>query len=1595
MEGGQESLGDGDATTTAPPPPAVPIHGELYPYRLGREIGRGGFGVVFEALDVVTGERVAVKRVLVRGSASRAAALEREVSLLSSLHHPHVVSYRGAVRTRSALFIITEWMEGGSLSAVLSHYGPLPEALAASFVAQVLRGLVFLHAQGVIHGDIKAANVLVAKDGTAKLADFGVATTVVRTEEGEAPPPSAAASSSSSSSSPTSPPAAAAFAGGSPYWMAPEVVELVAPTSSSDVWSVGCVAIELVTGRPPWYDLPPLLALYRVTTDASGPPVPDSASPALADFLAACLRRQPSLRRTAQELLRHPWILHALREGAGAGGGGGRGRTSPAAESPPPAPAPAPAPLSDLAAFVDNAETDDIGAVRLTAAGAATRPLLHIRASAPASAPAALPVPAGTLPSPAVDLAAWKDDEEQDSIAASASTAAAVAVGGILRLPSAAIPHPPPPPTRPRTTTSLTVPQPVAVLGPAPAAVVPLSAWVDSETADEISVSSVPALAEGVPLHLQPRTFSSSAVAGGAGDHSSSTRSLPLPRPRRSFVGTAHAIMLPGSGGSAVSLPLLARGGGDAGSGDGDGDRPELVAAAAAGLSGKELRRRLSATLEGKPLPPPLSTARPALRRRRHSTFASSWGGDGEEGEMNGDGEGDEEDAAPWFEGVDEQQVTLPAPYPSTASSVLFPGSASGSSSHLSATSASPGLPRSASAATRYPAAAPPTSAASSGSGHSASTAGSWFTATRPGAASRGAVGAGGAVSCPDADAEAEAEGGEADAGWGGEDGIGGGFAFDSADFRPNPHVEAERQREKVLSALLGEIARGAGEGAETGAVARRPAPPQPPPASADAADEGLEGEAPVPPPDAAAKPVAVTAQSVRLLRAHASLRSFAVARHLPSLIDVLLGRRRGRRTEEEQHDQTGGEFETASAVRLAALQVMNAVAAPDVGGGAAGGGRGGAEGGEGDALVLPSAESAPLMESVLLLGGLAGAAACAEPSEAPVVRAEAARFVALVVGLRVDAPSPSPSPSPSNARAFIMCGGFPVLAALLRPSVASSEGGSFALVSASDADAGASCVQVACSAALALLRRRGDHAAHVTANELRRMMGDAGLLSSLAVALRWWLLRACAEASPSSSLPPALSEGGGIGVPIVARFPSVAQSDHESASASPAGSVLTPSSLPSPAPIARPFGFRVPHPPPATRLLLSPTALVAIAALGSLCELAAALAQGDVLTRTRLAGEPALLSTLLRLLRPAPFSLLASDAYARPLVAGLRALRWLTQEPGIMDLLQTSGGALQILVPFLARELRGGEEGEAALSAPGGEGSSSGSALSVAGGTEAVSTALFIVFALCRLNRARQEEAVRFGLVAALRGALLPPSTPPTDGSRAATPPPPPHHALRHLETVAAPLLCDIVHASPTVRDALRSEGAAEVYVELLRPRHSAWSLPALAALAILAASTADAGEGADARRLTARLASTLTSPAALPILTDLLVSRASTSEAGLAPFALLLSALPSLALALLAQPQAHILRHLASLLLRGESRPLVLRGLLAVLGGFVRPTLAPSGEGAGAARAIVRAADLPAVLRGVLQRHGSKVAVATAARGLLVEMEQAGLGQ
>lgn len=146
---------------------------------------------------------------------------------------------------------------------------------------QILSGLVYLHAEGVIHRDIKASNILLDKTGAVRLADFGVSTTVASTDLSVV---------------------------GSPYWMAPEVVEQRGANSASDIWSLGALVIELLTGKPPYHTLDPLPALFRIVNDDC-PPISETFSVGVKDFLLQCFQKDSNLRISAKKLLRHPWML--------------------------------------------------------------------------------------------------------------------------------------------------------------------------------------------------------------------------------------------------------------------------------------------------------------------------------------------------------------------------------------------------------------------------------------------------------------------------------------------------------------------------------------------------------------------------------------------------------------------------------------------------------------------------------------------------------------------------------------------------------------------------------------------------------------------------------------------------------------------------------------------------------------------------------------------------------------------------------------------------------------------------------------------------------------------------------------------------------------------------------------------------------------------------------------------------------------------------------------------------------------------------------------------------------------------------------------
>ncbi|KAI0452128.1 hypothetical protein F5B21DRAFT_484697 [Xylaria acuta] len=264
----------------------------LRDYRLGECIGKGAFGAVYKAFNWGTGEAVAVKQIkLVNLPKSELRMIEAEIDLLKNLHHDNIVKYIGFVKSADCLNIILEYCENGSLHSICKAYGKFPENLVGVYMTQVLQGLQYLHDQGVIHRDIKGANILTTKDGKVKLADFGVSTSTLAGPDKEAQ------------------------VVGTPYWMAPEIIELSGATPASDIWSLGCTVIELLSGRPPYHHLQAMPALFAIVND-DHPPLPEGVSSAARDFLMQCFQKDPNLRVSARKLLKHNWIVGCRRSDA-------------------------------------------------------------------------------------------------------------------------------------------------------------------------------------------------------------------------------------------------------------------------------------------------------------------------------------------------------------------------------------------------------------------------------------------------------------------------------------------------------------------------------------------------------------------------------------------------------------------------------------------------------------------------------------------------------------------------------------------------------------------------------------------------------------------------------------------------------------------------------------------------------------------------------------------------------------------------------------------------------------------------------------------------------------------------------------------------------------------------------------------------------------------------------------------------------------------------------------------------------------------------------------------------------------------------------
>ncbi|RAL05565.1 STE11 family mitogen-activated protein kinase kinase kinase [Aspergillus ibericus CBS 121593] len=276
----------------------------------GSLIGEGSFGSVFLALHAITGELMAVKQVEIPSATkgtefdkrknSMVTALKHEIELLQGFHHPNIVQYLGTAADDQYLNIFLEYVPGGSIATMLKQYNTFQEPLIKNFVRQILAGLSYLHSRDIIHRDIKGANILVDNKGGIKISDFGISKRV------EASTLLGARASGGGGH------AHRVSMQGSVYWMAPEVVQQTIHTKKADIWSLGCLVVEMFTGAHPFPACSQLQAIYAIGKEKARPPAPEHASKEAVAFLDMTFQVDYEKRPAADELLKCQFLANPL-----------------------------------------------------------------------------------------------------------------------------------------------------------------------------------------------------------------------------------------------------------------------------------------------------------------------------------------------------------------------------------------------------------------------------------------------------------------------------------------------------------------------------------------------------------------------------------------------------------------------------------------------------------------------------------------------------------------------------------------------------------------------------------------------------------------------------------------------------------------------------------------------------------------------------------------------------------------------------------------------------------------------------------------------------------------------------------------------------------------------------------------------------------------------------------------------------------------------------------------------------------------------------------------------------------------------------------
>jgi len=252
-------------------------------FDLVEEIGKGSYGTVHRAILKENNLEVAIKKVQV---ADELHEIIKEIAIMQQCESPFVVRYYGSYFANQSLWIVMEFCGGGSISDILrSRKQTLKEESISVVLSDTLKGLEYLHTQRKIHRDVKCGNILLTNDGLSKLADFGVAGQLTETQSKRD------------------------TLIGTPFWMAPEVIQEIGYDCLADIWSLGITSIEMAEMKPPYSDLHPMRAIFLIPLNPAPTfSKPEERSQEFIDFVKLCLDKNPSQRATATELLQHNFI---------------------------------------------------------------------------------------------------------------------------------------------------------------------------------------------------------------------------------------------------------------------------------------------------------------------------------------------------------------------------------------------------------------------------------------------------------------------------------------------------------------------------------------------------------------------------------------------------------------------------------------------------------------------------------------------------------------------------------------------------------------------------------------------------------------------------------------------------------------------------------------------------------------------------------------------------------------------------------------------------------------------------------------------------------------------------------------------------------------------------------------------------------------------------------------------------------------------------------------------------------------------------------------------------------------------------------------